>query len=185
MAHKSFVVTFDSSDDNINSVLSGYNRQIMEIMIIINNCNNYEEAQNRKTTIIYEYLKDKKKDIEYLIFIYGFELALIKYQERFNGINSNISILIKDLAIMIIDEIICIYEVQKDNVEKYPEYNRPQIETFSNIKRERSISFGSAESAISATSMTSSIDGSLQFCMDTREGYNTIIGNMISENSNY
>ena len=38
MAQKNFVVSFASNDDNTKSVLSGYNRQIMEIMININNC---------------------------------------------------------------------------------------------------------------------------------------------------
>ena len=181
MGEKNFVVSFNASDDNVNSVLSGYNRQIMEIMILVNKCENYNIAQNRKTTIIYEYITKNKRDIEYIIYIYGFESALTKYQKRFEGINSNVSVLIKDLAIMIIDEIVCIYEVQKEEAEKYPEYHHPYIEPY-NIKRERSKSFGSAESAISASS---SVDNSLQFNMDVREEYNTIVGNMISENSNY
>ena len=181
MSEKNFVVSFNATDDNVNSVLSGYNRQIMDIMMLVNNCDNYDDAQNRKTTIIYEYITENKRDIEYIIYIYGFESALTKYQKRFAGINSNIPVLIKDLAIMVIDEIVCIYEVQKEEAEKYPEYHHPYIEPY-NIKRERSISFGSAESAISAAS---SVDNSLQFNMDVREEHNTIIGNMISENSNY
>ena len=181
MSEKNFVVSFNASDDNVNSVLSGYNRQIMNIMILINNCDNYDNAQNRKTKIIYEYITENKRDIEYIIYIYGFESALTKYQKRFAGINSNIPVLIKDLAIMVIDEIVCIYEVQKEEAEKYPEYHHQYIEPY-NIKRERSISFGSAESAIS---VASSADNSLQFNMDVREEHNTIIGNMISENSNY
>lgn len=181
MSEKNFVVSFNASNDNVNSVLSGYNRQIMDIMMLVNNCHNYDEAQNRKTTIIYEYITQNKRDIEYLIYIYGFECALIKYQKRFAGINSNVSVLIKDLAIMVIDEIVCIYEVQKEEAEKYPEYHYSEIEPY-NIKRESSISFGSAESAISAAS---SADNNLQFNMDVREEHNTIIGNMISENSNY
>lgn len=180
MSEKNFVVSFNASDDNVNSVLSGYNRQIMDVMMLVNNCDNYDEAQNRKTTIIYEYITENKRDIEYIIYIYGFENALTKYQKRFAGINSNVPVLIKDLAIMIIDEIVCIYEVQKEESEKYPEYHNPQIEPY--IKKEHSISFGSAESAISAAS---SIDNSLQFNMDVREDYNKIVGNMISENTNY
>ena len=170
MTEKNFVVSFNAGDDNIDSVLAGYNRQIMEIMITINNCHDYDNAQNRKTTIIYEYIEANKIDIEYITYIYGFEQALIKYQQRFNGLNSNISVLIKDLAIMIIDEIICIYEVQKEDVEKNPikDYNTINRE----LKRERSLSI-------------ESIDSYLQFNMDVREDYNTIIGNMISENSNY
>lgn len=181
MGEKNFIVSFNASDDNVNSVLSGYNRQIMDIMMLVNNCDNYDEAQNRKTTIIYEYITENKRDIEYLIYIYGFESALVKYQKRFAGINSNVHILIKDLAIMVIDEIVCIYRVQKEEAEKYPEYNHPHIEPY-NIKKECSISFDSAESAIS---VASSIDNSLQFNMDVREDYNKIVGSMISENTNY
>ena len=168
MTEKNFVVSFNAVDDNVESVLAGYNRQIMEIMISINNCHDYDNAQSRKTTIIYESIQANKRDIDHMIYIYGFEQALIKYQKRFNGLNSNISVLIKDLAIMIIDEIICIYEVQKE-VEKNPiqDYNIVNRE----IKRERSSSIEP--------------DNYLQFNMDVREDYNTIIGNMISENSNY
>ena len=90
-------------------------------------------------------------------------------------------VLIKDLAIMIIDEIVCIYEVQKEEVEKYPEYHHTQIEPY-NIKRERSISFDSVESAISVSSQ---VNNSLQFNMDVRGDYNKIVGNMVSENTNY
>tara|TARA_B000000475_G_scaffold212633_1_gene174671 strand:+ start:3417 stop:3926 length:510 start_codon:yes stop_codon:yes gene_type:complete len=169
MTEKNFVVSFNAGDDNIDSVLAGYNRQIMEIMITINNCHDYDNAQSRKTTIIYESIQANKRDIDHMIYIYGFEQALIKYQTRFNGLNSNISVLIKDLAIMIIDEIICIYEVQKE-VEKNPiqDYNTVNRE----IKRERSLSIESDDSY-------------LQFNMDVRTDYNSIIGNMISENSNY
>lgn len=168
MTEKNFVVSFNAVDDNIESVLAGYNRQIMEIMISINNCHDYDNAQSRKTTIIYESIQANKRDIDHMIYIYGFEQALIKYQTRFNGLNSNISVLIKDLAIMIIDEIVCIYEVQKE-VEKNPiqDYNIVNRE----IKRERSSSIEP--------------DNYLQFNMDVRADYNTIIGNMISENSNY
>ena len=82
MSEKNFVVSFNASDDNVNSVLSGYNRQIMDIMILVNNCDNYNDAQNRKTTIIYEYITENKRDIEYIIYTYGFESALTKYQKR-------------------------------------------------------------------------------------------------------
>ena len=173
MSEKNFVVSFNNGDDNVNSVLTGYNRQIMEIMMQVNKCDNYNIAQNKKTTIIYEYISENKRDIEYIIYIYGIENALTKYKNRFDGINNNIPVLVKDIAIMIIDEIICIYEIQNEETEKYPKYNHPYIES-NNIKRESSISFGSAESAISATS---SVDNSLES--------KTIIGNMISENTNY
>tara|TARA_B110000259_G_C13998647_1_gene395434 strand:- start:1343 stop:1861 length:519 start_codon:yes stop_codon:yes gene_type:complete len=172
MAQKNFVVSFASNDDNTKSVLSGYNRQIMEIMININNCNNYENAENRKIAIIYEFIQSNIRDIENIIYIYGFEPALTKYQSRFNGLNANISVLIKDLAIMIIDEIICIYEVQKEEVEKIPIYNYNVLNI--NLKRESSISNDIDDN-----------DNSLQFNMDARVDYNTIIGTMISENSNY
>ena len=120
MSEKNFVVSFNNDDDNVNSVLTGYNRQIMEIMMQVNKCDNYNIAQNKKTTIIYEYISENKRDIEYIIYIYGIENALTKYKNRFDGINNNIPVLVKDIAIMIIDEIICIYEIQNEETEKYP-----------------------------------------------------------------
>ena len=70
MREKNFVVSFNNDDDNVNSVLTGYNRQIMEIMMQVNKCDNYNIAQNKKTTIIYEYISENKRDIEYIIYIY-------------------------------------------------------------------------------------------------------------------
>ena len=163
MDQKNFVVSFINNNDNINTVLSGYNRQIMEIMIVLNNSANYQEAQNNKIDIIREYLNQNKKDIEYIIYIYSFELALKKYIDKFKIFNTNPNVLTTDLAIMIIDEIICIYEIESEDINKYPAYKNP------GVKRERS----------------ESLDSDLQFNMESRDEFNKIIGSMISENSNY
>jgi hypothetical protein len=163
MEQKNFAVSFVNNNDNTNTVLTGFNRQIMEIMIALNNSANYQEAQNKKINTIREFVEANKKDIEYLIYIYSFELALSKYINKFNMFNSNPTILITDLAIMIIDEIICIYEIQVEETEKYPTYKSPEI------KRERS----------------ESLDCDLQFNLESRKEFNKIIGSMISENSNY
>jgi len=169
MAQKNFVVSFNASNDNTRSVLSGYNSEIMEIMIRINTCDNYCHAQNSKIAIINDFINTNKESIEHIIYIYSFELALTKYKERFNGLNSIINVLIKDLVIMIIDEIICIYEAHEVEINPIVDYN-----TINKCKVEREDS-----------PTIENIDNGLQFNMDVRANYNTIIGNMISENSNY
>ena len=163
MEQKNFAVSFVNINENTNTVLTGFNRQIMEIMIALNNCANYQEAQHKKIDTIREFFEANKKDIEYLIYIYSFELALSKYINKFKIFNSNPSILITDLAILIIDEIICIYEIQVEETEKYPIYKSPEI------KRERS----------------ESLDSDLQFNLESRVEFNKVIGSMVSENSNY
>jgi len=70
---------------------------------------------------------------------------------------------------MIIDEIICIYEAHEVEINPIVDYN-----TINKCKVEREDS-----------PTIESIDNGLQFNMDVRADYNTIIGNMISENSNY
>tara|TARA_Y100000389_G_scaffold193234_1_gene221796 strand:+ start:550 stop:987 length:438 start_codon:yes stop_codon:yes gene_type:complete len=118
MEQKNFVVSFINNNDNTNTVLTGFNRQIMEIMIAINNSANYQEAQHNKINTIREFVEANKKDIEYLIYIYSIELALGKYINKFKMFNSNSTILITDLAILIIDEIICIYEIQVKEIKR-------------------------------------------------------------------
>ena len=66
MTEKNFVVSFNAVDDNVESVLAGYNRQIMEIMISINNCHDYDNARSRKTTIICESIRANKRDIDHM-----------------------------------------------------------------------------------------------------------------------
>tara|TARA_B100000787_G_C16198405_1_gene302792 strand:- start:5092 stop:5457 length:366 start_codon:yes stop_codon:yes gene_type:complete len=89
----------------------------MEMMIEINNSNNYQEAQHKKIDIIREFINSNKWDVEYLIYIHGFELALSKYINKFKIFNSNPSVLVTELAIMIINDIINIYESQVVNSE--------------------------------------------------------------------
>ena len=104
MSQKNFVVSFLNIDDKTDVVLSGYNRQIMEIMMgIYNKSNDYNYAKENKHNFIREFLTLNKRDVEYIIYIYGIEKALTEYKENYN---ENVSIMLYDLAIMIIANII-------------------------------------------------------------------------------
>ena len=126
MSSKNFAVSFINKDENTNTVLASvFKRDIMDIMIKMTNYNSdYTIAENNKIAIICDYLNNNPQNVEYLIYMYGFENALKKYKERFGDINSNIEVLMKDLAIIIIDEIILIYEIQ-DRESHSPQHSPP------------------------------------------------------------
>lgn len=126
MSSKNFAVSFVNKDENTNTVLASvFKRDIMDIMIKMTNYNSdYTIAENNKIAIICDYLNNNPQNVEYLIYMYGFENALKKYKERFGDINSNIEVLMKDLAIIIIDEIILIYEIQ-DRESHSPQHSPP------------------------------------------------------------
>jgi len=172
MSQKNFVVSFLNIDDKTDVVLSGYNRQIMEIMMgIYNKSNDYNYAKENKHNFIREFLTLNKRDVEYIIYIYGIEKALTEYKENYN---ENVSIMLYDLAIMIIANIICIYELQEEevNIAENKQIKQEDNIPFQNIlpyKRERS----------------DSLDYELDFNRSSRDSYNKITGSMISENSNY
>lgn len=207
MSSKNFAVSFVNKDENTNTVLTSvFKRDIMDIMVsMTNNNSNYTIAQNNKIAIICDYLNNNPQNIEYLIYMYGFENALKKYQERFGTINSNIEVLMKDLAIIIIDEIVLIYEIQYDESHS-PLYSpiqsrapspTPSLLNFlENFHRQ-----GTTPPPEFEETSKPEIKGicvynrdehgnhydnlSKHFNTEDREKYNKIAGSMISENTNY
>jgi len=171
MSQKNFVVSFMNIDDNTSVVLSGYNRQIMEVMMeIYNRSEHYNAAKENKYVVIREFLVNKKSDIEHIIFIYGIEKAMSEFKEYYNNDVGN---MLFNLAVMIFGNIICLYEIHEEEVALHDvNFKREDIMPYQNIvpiKRERS----------------DSIDYELDFNRSSRDSYNKITGSMISENSNY
>jgi len=208
MSSKNFAVSFINKDENTNTVLASvFKRDIMDIMIKITNYNSdYNIAENNKIAIICDYLNNNPQNVEYLIYMYGFENALKKYKERFGDINSNIEVLMKDLAIIIIDEIILIYEIQDmaphsppHSPQHSPQQSRapsptPSLLNFlENFHRQGTTpppdfqEYSGAESEHQRDSIQvyNCDDLPNHFNQDERSKYNLIAGAMISENTNY
>ena len=215
MSSKNFAVSFVNKDENTNTVLASvFKRDIMDIMIKMTNYNSdYTIAENNKIAIICDYLNNNPQNVEYLIYMYGFENALKKYKERFGVINSNIEVLMKDLAIIIIDEIILIYEIQ-DRVSHSPPHSprhspeqsrapspTPSLLNFLEDFHRRGTTpppdfqeYSGAESEHQRDSIqvynreehrNNCDDLPNHFNADERSKYNLIAGAMISENTNY
>ena len=186
----------------------------MDIMIKMTNYNSdYTIAENNKIAIICDYLNNNPQNVEYLIYMYGFENALKKYKERFGDINSNIEVLMKDLAIIIIDEIILIYEIQDreshsppHSPRHSPEQSRapsptPSLLNFLEDFHRRGTTpppdfqeYSGTESEHQRDSIqvynreehrNNCDDLPNHFNADERSKYNLIAGAMISENTNY
>lgn len=215
MSSKNFAVSFVNKDENTNTVLASvFKRDIMDIMIKMTNYNSdYTIAENNKIAIICDYLNNNPQNVEYLIYMYGFENALKKYKERFGDINSNIEVLMKDLAIIIIDEIILIYEIQDreshsppHSPRHSPEQSRapsptPSLLNFLEDFHRRGTTpppdfqeYSGAESEHQRDSIqvynreehrNNCDDLPNHFNADERSKYNLIAGAMISENTNY
>lgn len=215
MSSKNFAVSFINKDENTNTVLASvFKRDIMDIMIKMTNYNSdYTIAENNKIAIICDYLNNNPQNVEYLIYMYGFENALKKYKERFGDINSNIEVLMKDLAIIIIDEIILIYEIQDreshsppHSPRHSPEQSRapsptPSLLNFLEDFHRRGTTpppdfqeYSGAESEHQRDSIqvynreerrNNCDDLPNHFNADERSKYNLIAGAMISENTNY
>ena len=215
MSSKNFAVSFINKDENTNTVLASvFKRDIMDIMIKMTNYNSdYTIAENNKIAIICDYLNNNPQNVEYLIYMYGFENALKKYKERFGDINSNIEVLMKDLAIIIIDEIILIYEIQDreshsppHSPRHSPEQSRapsptPSLLNFLEDFHRRGTTpppdfqeYSGAESEHQRDSIqvynreehrNNCDDLPNHFNTDERRKYNLIAGAMISENTNY
>ena len=215
MSSKNFAVSFINKDENTNTVLASvFKRDIMDIMIKMTNYNSdYNIAENNKIPIICDYLNNNPQNVEYLIYMYGFENALKKYKERFGDINSNIEVLMKDLAIIIIDEIILIYEIQDreshsppHSPRHSPEQSRapsptPSLLNFLEDFHRRGTTpppdfqeYSGAESEHQRDSIqvynreehrNNCDDLPNHFNADERSKYNLIAGAMISENTNY
>jgi hypothetical protein len=215
MSSKNFAVSFINKDENTNTVLASvFKRDIMDIMIKMTNYNSdYTIAENNKIAIICDYLNNNPQNVEYLIYMYGFENALKKYKERFGDINSNIEVLMKDLAIIIIDEIILIYEIQDreshsppHSPRHSPEQSRapsptPSLLNFLEDFHRRGTTpppdfqeYSGTESEHQRDSIqvynreehrNNCDDLPNHFNADERSKYNLIAGAMISENTNY
>jgi hypothetical protein len=110
---KNFVVSFRNDSGNINAIMEGgYGKDIMDIMIAINTCGDFEEAKKRKIPYIQDYIYKNMKHIDFLIYLYGHTLVIQDYINRFGPIEYS-PILDVDFATIIIDNIIVIYEARE------------------------------------------------------------------------
>jgi hypothetical protein len=127
---KNFVVGFrnDSSNTtmevgygNINAIMEGgYGKNIMDIMVAINSCRDFEEAKKQKIPCIQNYIYKNMQHIDFLIYLYGHSLVIQDYINRFGPIEYS-PILDVDFATIIIDNIIVIYEAFQ-----FPENTTPK-----------------------------------------------------------
>jgi hypothetical protein len=90
----------------------GYGKDIMDIMIAINTCGDFEEANKQKIPYIQDYIYKNMKHIDLLIYLYGHTLVIQDYINRFGPIEYS-PILDVDFATIIIDNIIVIYEARE------------------------------------------------------------------------
>ena len=110
---KNFVVSFRNDSGNINAIMEGgYGKDIMDIMIAINTCGDFEEAKKRKIPYIQDHIYKNMKHIDFLIYLYGHALVIQDYINRFGPIVHS-PILDVDFATIIIDNIIVIYEARE------------------------------------------------------------------------
>jgi len=110
MSAKNFAVSFNNNEV-YNSLFAAYYRQIMEIMLLIDTSADYNIATNNKIRYIQNYLSHDHVNIEYIVYIYGFVDALTEYRTRFGNRDIEPKILMLDLATLVIDNIISIYEI--------------------------------------------------------------------------
>jgi hypothetical protein len=117
--NKNFVVSFSSNDTSgISSVMnSNIKSDIMDIMILLNNSDSYDNAVKQKIQYIQNYIYGNMKIIDYMIMLYGLDSVMQEYQNRFGTIVWSPIITI-DFATIILDNIIIIHEAirQPDNV---------------------------------------------------------------------
>jgi tRNA A37 methylthiotransferase MiaB len=110
---KNFVVSFRNDSSNINAIMEGgYGKNIMDIMIAINTCGDFEEANKQKIPYIQDFIYKNMKHIDFLIYLYGHTLVIQDYINRFGPIVYS-PILDVDFATIIIDNIIVIYEARE------------------------------------------------------------------------
>jgi hypothetical protein len=110
---KNFVVSFRNDSGNINAIMEGgYGKDIMDIMISINTCGDFEEAKKQKIPYIQDHIYKNMKHIDFLIYLYGHALVIQDYINRFGPIVYS-PILDVDFATIIIDNIIVIYEARE------------------------------------------------------------------------
>ena len=118
---KNFVVGFRNESNNINAIMEGgYGKNIMDIMVAINSCSDFEEAKKQKIPCIQNYIYKNMQHIDFLIYLYGHSLVIQDYINRFGPIEYS-PILDVDFATIIIDNIIIIYEARQ-----FPENTTPK-----------------------------------------------------------
>jgi hypothetical protein len=118
---KNFVVGFRNDSNNINAIMEGgYGKNIMDIMVAINSCSDFEEAKKQKIPCIQNYIYKNMQHIDFLIYLYGHSLVIQDYINRFGPIEYS-PILDVDFATIIIDNIIIIYEARQ-----FPENTTPK-----------------------------------------------------------
>jgi hypothetical protein len=129
---KNFVVGFRNDSVNINTTAEvgygnisaimegGYGKNIMDIMVAINSCSDFEEAKKQKIPCIQNYIYKNMQHIDFLIYLYGHSLVIQDYINRFGPIEYS-PILDVDFATIIIDNIIVIYEACQ-----FPENTTPK-----------------------------------------------------------
>jgi len=114
---KNFVVSFRNDTEAINSIMSSnikYN--IMDIMIAINSCPDFEAAKKEKIPRIQDFIYSDMRIIDYMIMLYGNDLIMQQYQERFGEIVYS-PILTVDFATLILDNIIVICEYNQVSLD--------------------------------------------------------------------
>ena len=126
---KNFVVGFRNDSANINAIMEGgYGKNIMDIMVAINSCRDFEEAKKQKIPCIQDYIYKNMQHIDFLIYLYGQTLVIQDYINRFGPIQYS-PILDVDFATIIIDNIIIIYEARQ-----FPENTTPKSFVDSSIQ---------------------------------------------------
>lgn len=95
---------------------SNIKNNIMEIMIAINSCSDFETAKKQKIPCIQDFIYSDMRVIDYMIMLYGNDLVMLQYQERFGEIVYS-PILTVDFATLIIDNIIVICEYKQVSLD--------------------------------------------------------------------
>jgi len=118
--NKNFVVSFCCNyiRGDIESIMSSnIKSDIMDIMILLNNCDNYDSAVKQKIPYIQNYIYSNMKIIDFMIMLYGIDTVMQEYQNRFGTIVWS-PIITVDFATIILDNIIIIHEAIRnpDNV---------------------------------------------------------------------
>ena len=88
----------------------------MDIMIAINSCPDFETAKKEKIPRIQDFIYSDMRIIDYMIMLYGNDLIMQQYQERFGEIVYS-PILTVDFATLILDNIIVICEYNQVSLD--------------------------------------------------------------------
>lgn len=111
---KNFAVSFRNDNSGINSIMNSDIRiNIMDIMIAIDSCEDFEAANKQKIPYIQDFIYKNTNVVDYMIMLYGNDLIMRQYNERFGEIVYS-PILTIDFATLIIDNIIVVHECKQD-----------------------------------------------------------------------